>query len=353
MKKGCGCAILLIVLAVLAFLAWRAPGIPAPTTSSPASTDPTTAPETSRAELLRKRQQVFHQPYNASEQEVTDTPTTAGQGDRVRTLSKGKALLKWPDLQVMLYGGTDLKAKESTPTWISLGLLAGTTVAGVRPGSGQRLVLVNDYAEITFSGTTVMAAYLPEQRLTIMRVFEGQAVVSNLEMPTYSKPVNQGEWALVEPGGKPPEVFDDPAQANAPRRELGLWDVFHEVEMDVAEGFGPAPVPRQDVAIIFEEQATDTPTPSPCRPNVWYCEDFRDGQAQGWKFGPGWTVTQEGGNGSLAAPVPIRVHCSTNHGKTTVCISGSSLSRVALICFIGGQMVRPDTSSASTRAGCP
>ena len=37
-----------------------------------------------------------------------------------------------------------------------------------------------------------MVAYLPEQRLTIMRVFEGQAVVINLEMPTYSMPVNKG-----------------------------------------------------------------------------------------------------------------------------------------------------------------
>ena len=95
-----------------------------------------------------------------------------------------------------------------------------------------------------------MVTYLPEQRLTIMRVFEGQAVAINREMPTYGMPVKAGEWALVEPGGKPPEVFDDPARMRR-LAELGLWDVFHEVEVDVQQGFGPRSVPRGQVTVVF------------------------------------------------------------------------------------------------------
>ena len=78
-----------------------------------------------------------------------------------------------------------------------------------------------------------------------------------------------------EPGGKPPEVFDDPARMRRLARELGLWDVFHEVEMDVQQGFGPRSVPREQVTVVFvtatpfvSPTAIRSPTPTPVPPTT-------------------------------------------------------------------------------------
>jgi hypothetical protein len=90
---------------------------------------------------------------------------------------------------------------------------------------------------------------------------------------------------------------------------LGLWDVFHQVELDVQQGFGPAAsrIASGDVDVVFIEPVTPpllppaptwTPTPyvKACRPGVLYCEDFEDGRADGWDLWSGWTVEREGPN---------------------------------------------------------
>ena len=106
MKKGCGCA-LLIGLALLALLAWQA-GI---RRKRPARQRPRTRqPRPQRPALLWcGNGRRFPSALQCKRTGSHGHATTAGKGDRVRTPSKGKALLKWPDLQVMIYGGTDLK----------------------------------------------------------------------------------------------------------------------------------------------------------------------------------------------------------------------------------------------------
>jgi hypothetical protein len=258
-----------ILLIALVWLASLACGLtPTITPTAPASNGSESVPASLSAALELIRPQVFHQPRNASEQEVTDSPTTAEQGDRVRTPGDGKALLKWPDLHVMLYRRTELETKDVTPSWIRLGILAGTTVTGGELPADQRLALFTDYAEIALSGTTVMVTYHPETGLTIVRVFEGQAQVRNLKGAPRVASVKGGEWALVAPG-EAPVVSDDLTEMRGLARDLGLWDTLHEVELDVQGGFGAAPVPSQDVEIVFVEEATATSTatgtPTPTR----------------------------------------------------------------------------------------
>ena len=137
MKKGCGCALLigLVLLALLAWQPWNQAKTPVPSVP----TNPTLAPATSRAALERIRPHVFHRPYNASEEEVT-TETTAGKGDRVRTPSNGKPLLKWPDLHVLIYGGMDLKVEYDNPTSMNLTQLGARRLPGSSraPGTAWR-----------------------------------------------------------------------------------------------------------------------------------------------------------------------------------------------------------------------
>jgi hypothetical protein len=271
--------ILLIGLVWLASTACLCSAPAAPTPPAPAAPNPEApAAPTSQApagmppaELELILEHVFHQPYQAAEQEVTNNPTTAGEGDRVRIPREGKAVLKWPDLHVMLYRATKLERKDLKPTWWGLGSLVGTVVAGGKLQPDQRLTLSTDTAEITLSGTTVMAAYHPETRLTILRVFDGQAEIRNLTGAAETRRVSAGEWALVGPDGKAPQVSGDLPAMRGLARELGLWDTFHEAEQDVKNGFGPeeSRVAPSEVAIVFvEEVAPTSPTeiPAPAEP---------------------------------------------------------------------------------------
>jgi len=205
----------------------------------------------SAADLIPERREVWQRPQGQTEQEVT-SQARADQGDQVWTQQSGRALLKWPDLWVRLYGDTNLVMEEVTPTDVRLAADTGTVLNGGVPRADQRIMLTTAYAEITFAGTTVMVAYHPGAELTLVRVFDGRAEVRNLTGEVRTELVSAEEWALVEPG-VPPHVSDRLEEMRGLAQELGLWDVFHEVELDVQRGFGPAAsrVAPGDVDIVF------------------------------------------------------------------------------------------------------
>jgi hypothetical protein len=64
-----------------------------------------------------------------------------------------------------------------------------------------------------------------------------------------------------------------------------LDDSYAQVDDIEVMGSGPEPT-----------RWTPTPTVHPCAPGVFYCEDFEDGQADGWELGSGWRVEREDSN---------------------------------------------------------
>jgi LysM repeat protein len=231
------------------------PGTPQPTTI-PDTPQPTPVP----ASLERIQPQVFYS-RGQIESEVKD-PILALPGDRVWTEDRGRALLRWPDMHLQLYDDTGMHVEDITPTWLRLALDVGAALNGAVPVIEQRIVWTTGDAEITLTATTVMVAYDPDSQLTILRMFDGQAEMRNLTGQQQVEIVKAGEWALVEPD-TPPRVSDRLEEMRSLARELDLWDVFHEIELDVRDGFGPdaAHVPPEDVEIVFVEIA-EAPEPT-------------------------------------------------------------------------------------------
>jgi hypothetical protein len=213
----------------------------------------------SGVDLIPERSQVWQQPQAKSAQQVTSN-TQARKGDQVWTQQSGRALLKWPDLWVRLYDDTELRMDEVTPSGVRLSQNAGTTLNGGVSKLDEYVLKTGGHAEIKFVGTTVMVAFHRLSALTVVRVFDGQAEVRNLTGDVRdSQRMSAGEWAMVKPG-EVPRVSDRLDEMRDLARELGLWDVFHEVELDVRDGFGPdeSRVPPRDVDIVFEGQGEET-----------------------------------------------------------------------------------------------
>jgi Tol biopolymer transport system component len=219
--------------------------------ATPTATRQEEQPTPGPASLERERREVWHRPSGQDQREV-QSPTTAHDGDRVWTEALGRALLKWPDLHVRLYRETSMQVEDVTPTWIVVALDAGTALNSATSRLDQRLVWNTDFAEITLTGTTIQVTHVPEFDVTLVRVFDGRAEVQNLTGDPRTESVGTGEWALVEPR-QPPQVSEDLEELRDFVRDLGLWDVFHEVERDVWAGFGPEPVPSDEVEIVFVE----------------------------------------------------------------------------------------------------
>jgi len=206
---------------------------------TPALTGITPQPTQAPAILEPEQSEVWHRPRGQDEREV-EHATTAGQGDRVWTERRGRALLMWKDLWVRLYDDTKLHVDEcQVLTDICLAMGFGTVLNGGVPRARERITWTTTHAEIRFTGTTVMAAYHPGSQLTIVRVFDGQVKVRNLMASRDSilriddlmglgraEIVDAREWALVEPD-KPPQVSDQLEEMRSLARELGLWDAFH------------------------------------------------------------------------------------------------------------------------------
>jgi hypothetical protein len=250
---------ILLILVVLAASACGSATTPADAPSTPAG-------ET--ADLHCEKDEVWHKPRGVSERKVhSDAPTTAGNGDSVRTARGGEALLVWLHLQLKLYQDSDVYWLEECGG-ISGDLCVvdrlGTVLAAKDSEAGELVTVTRDGIEISHTSTTVMVSYDRSSRLTIVRVFDGQAEVRNLAGIGSTEVAGKDEWVLVAPDGAP-EVSDDLEAMRPLARELGRWDEYHEVELDVQAGFGPegARPDPEDVPIVFDEQLTDTPTPTP------------------------------------------------------------------------------------------
>lgn len=250
---------------------------------------PTAAPSTgatgsnaAQVSVDRERSQVWRQQLGQNQQEIASS-VLAQIGDQVWTRVGGQALLRWPDLYVRLYGDvgneTGLVMKDATPTWLRLGLATGAAQITGKPVAGQRVELTTDNARVELIGTSIMLAYVPEAQVTIVRVFDGQVETSNLANPDDVKPVGTDQWALIVEEAAP-QVSARLEDMRALADELGLWNIFHDIELDVRAGFGPeaSRVSADDVEIVFVEEEptptststatrapTRTPTPVPTR----------------------------------------------------------------------------------------
>ena len=223
-----------------------------------------------RATLEPKVSEVWHAVKDDSERRVEQVKS-AGVGDRVRTDTAGKALLKWVDLVVQLYYDTRMHIDDCGAANTCLGMEMGTAVSGGVHKPDRHVRYTTDLASVELVGTTVMISYHPGTRRTIVRVFDGQALVRNLTGSVQqTETVSAGQWAVVEPD-TPPRASEQYDELRRLARELGLWDTFHEVELDVQQGFGPRPVPPAQVALILVTATpglSRTPVPESATPPV-------------------------------------------------------------------------------------
>lgn len=232
---------------------------------------PTAAPApssaTSKMYIDRERSQVWRQPSGASENEIVAT-VEGHPGDQIWARRNGRALLRWPDLYIRLYSDsrndTGLRMTDATPAWLRLGLAAGAAHITGQPAAGQRVELTTANARVLLTGTSIMLAYHPGTRSTVVRVFQGEVEGRNVAASATVATLRAGQWALIR-GDAPPRVSSRLEDMRPLARELGLWDLFHQIELEAQAGFGPpgAAVNPAQVQIVFVEQAAATATRRP------------------------------------------------------------------------------------------
>ena len=269
-------------------------------------------------QLLSERSQVFFQKRDqAAEEVVVNDTRAAGAGDEMWTQSRGRALLKFRDLWARLYDDTAFRVADVTPSSIKATLGSGAVLIGEPSQSPERVEIIAGTpprVRVVLAGTLVMVAYMPAQQVVLVRTFDGKVDVSVLASGQSVQSGGDGaEWVLIGPDGRIETPSQDDVRALA--RRAGIWDLYHEIEVDAA-GFGPpaSRIPAERVTMTFIEATitppassaplppTSTQTPAPaCRSGVLYCEDFEDGLANGWvlmdasgKPSSGWKVTREG-----------------------------------------------------------
>ena len=247
----------ILALLVLSLAACQAP----PQTPLPAGT----------GQLLSERSQVFFQKTGQSAEEVAVNGTrAAGAGDEMWTQSRGRALLKFRDLWARLYDDTAFHAADVTPSSIKATLGSGAVLIGEPSQSPERVEIIvgaPPRVRVVLAGTLVMVAYIPAQQVVLVRTFDGKVDVSVLASGQSVQSGGDGaEWVLVGPDGRIETPSQDDVRALA--RRVGIWDQYHEIEVD-ATGFGPpaARIPAERVTMTFVEKTAMPPTrvapPSP------------------------------------------------------------------------------------------
>lgn len=209
------------------------------------------------ASLELEERLVWHQPVNATEYEL-ESQSTAGEGDSIRTEHVGKALLKWPDLWLRLYGDSNIQVEDVTPDGLHLALAQGNSLIGVQTSYNERVINLGSYAEIQLHGTLLMVSVHPTYDLAVVRMFDGEATVRNLSGDIQELLVQTGEWALLRPE-QPPLVSEQLTEMRQLARELDWWDVYHEIELDAAGGFASeisGAIPVNTINLVFVEEPT-------------------------------------------------------------------------------------------------
>lgn len=230
-----------------------------------AGPETTTPATTGQMYIDRERSQVWRQPSGGSESEITST-VEGHTGDAIWARQSGRALLRWPDLYIRLRSDSrhesGMRMTDATPTWLRLGLVAGAAHISGKPATGQRVAIDTGNGRVVLTGTSLMLAYHPGSRSTIVRVFQGRVEASNLADPDNARTVQAGQGAVIQQD-KPPRLFGRLEDMRPLARELGLWDLFHQIELEAQTGFGPPGSASAPVQIVFVDQAVATPTRTP------------------------------------------------------------------------------------------
>jgi hypothetical protein len=215
-------------------------------------------------QLLSERSQVFFQKTGQSAEEVAlNGIRAAGAGDEAWTQSRGRALLRFSDLWARLYDDTAFHVTDVTPSSTKATLGAGAVLIGESSQSPQRVEIVvgtPPRARVVLSGTLIMIAYIPSERVALVRTFDGKADISVLASGQSVRSGSDGtEWVLIGPDDRIETPSRDDVRALV--RDVGFWDQYHEIEVD-ATGFGPpaARIPAERVTMTFVETPAIAPT---------------------------------------------------------------------------------------------
>lgn len=230
--------------------------------ATPAITKPPPSPVLT-GDLTGEKSQVFLASGGGKQEVPVNDTVKARAGDEIWTVL-GQALLKFPDLWIRLYDDTSLRAEDVTPSSVKMSLGVGAVLTGAAPGVYDRIEFtVGDppHVRISVSGTLFMLAHARNERITLIRTFDGtvaaqSAVTGELQQAGHSS------WIIVSPDNRI-ELTADQDRVRSLAEALGLWDLFHAIELDAGE-FGPegARIPAEAVPIIFQRQQPTCPPPT-------------------------------------------------------------------------------------------
>jgi hypothetical protein len=211
------------------------------------------------ADLFVERDVVLHRPHGGDTEEVKERRRVF-DGAQITTQTNGRARLQWPDLWVFLYRTTKLEMEScNVGTDLCFALDLGTAMLNDESKADQRVVWATDNSRIELRGTAVMIAYHPGKDITVVRVFDGTALVTNTKSTELTATVaTRGEWVQVA-GDATPVVSSDGSALQELASELDMRDGFAEIEQRMRSGFGPktAGLRPEEVALWFSNDARE------------------------------------------------------------------------------------------------
>lgn len=152
----------------------------------------------------------------------------------------------------------------------------------------KNCLIMTPSVEFRVEGSWVMVVYLPDQKRTLITVFEGRVEakpVIDINARTLGPATNisQGYFWFTNPGQSGDPIAGLAAREPHPLDQLptvidalNLWPWFERAQ---------------------ERAKLDSvPFPGWCGPDALYCEYFEDGLAQGWELDSGWQIAQENDN---------------------------------------------------------
>lgn len=292
-KAGCGFVILAIGALLVAWFAGSRSVPGSPRGSPPVETTGVPTQEAIQFEVRREAAVVQAGPQDPLT-ELTDSAFhSLDISHRVTTDEVGEALLQSQigakNCKVYVFQTTKL-IKSPCPQSVSN---AGNTVcqeqgSTIYRNCGDHLKKIETFtAEFQVIGSWVEVIYSPDQRLSLILVFEGQALsrpVIDFDARTLGEvtDVPAGYFWFTNPGetadsvaglaGRAPHAFD---QLPPVIKELGLEPWIDRTRAHAEED-----------AIQFPDWMT-------CAPGVLYCENFDDDQAFWWILNPSWQIKED------------------------------------------------------------
>ncbi len=220
------------------------------------------SPPVVTGELTGEKSRVFLASGGSQQEVPVNTTTKARGGDEIWTVL-GRALLKFPDLWIRLYDDTSLRAEDVTPSSVKMSLGLGAVLTGAAPGVYDRIEFTAGdppHARITVGGTLFMLAHVRDKRMTLIRAFDGTVAVQSPVTDDVRR-ADPSNWVIID-SNNIIELTGDWDRIRALAEELGVWDLFHAIELD-AGAFGPerARISADAVPIIFQRESATCPPP--------------------------------------------------------------------------------------------